>query len=164
MVKTEFIHFVCFACALFAVGCGASTTSETASTPSSSVESQHSESRVETYKEAVDELVSLDKTMREAFANNDEDAAHGPLHDVGHLLEVVAKLSEKEGLTGEQQQSLKDAVDKLFDLYGTVDATMHGQEGKPYGEVSAEIDEHLAVLTSLAGPADSKGSNDEQSE
>lgn len=119
----------------------------------------------ETYAEAVEQLVSIDKTIRDAFAADDADTAHGPLHDIGHLLEEVAALAAKEPMSEEQRADVQQAVDSLFDLYGAVDDTMHGREGKSYDEVSTEIDAALKTLQSAttASTAD-EGAIDESSE
>lgn len=143
---------------LFAIGCGTGT--DDAPPKAAGNQQAHHESHAETFKEAVDNLASLGKSISTAFANDDADAAHGPLHDVGHLLEDVTKLSAEEEFTDEQQASIKGAVDKLFESYGAVDAMMHGNEGSSYDEVSADIDTNLQLLSSLAD-ADSKGANDE---
>ena len=104
----------------------------------------------ESFGEAVEELAELRDTVRDAFAAEDLDTAHGPLHDVGHLLDEVSELAGKEELTEEQQTAVKSSVDKLFDLFGSVDKMMHGQEGSEYSEVSDDIDAAIATLSELA--------------
>ena len=114
----------------------------------------------ESYGEAVEELAELRDTVRDAFAEEDMDTAHGPLHDVGHILEEVSELAGKE-LTEEQQAAVKSSVDKLFDLFGSVDKMMHGQEGSEYSEVSDDID---AAIATLSGFASESAEHDEDGE
>ena len=122
------------------------------------------EDHPETYAEAIEQLTSIDQTIRKAFAAKDEEGAHGPLHDIGRLLEDVAALAAKAEMTDEQRTAVLGAVDKLFDLYGAVDETMHGREGKSYDEVSSEIDTALETLKSASTPAAEESSTDEPSE
>jgi len=118
-------------------------------------------SQPKTYEEAVEAIVSIDQTIRKAFAANDEDTAHGPLHTVGHVLEDITELAEKAEMTAEQRQSVKAAVEELFEEYGSVDATMHGGEGKTYDEASAQIDASLEVLKGVCNAGIQEGSTDE---
>ena len=112
----------------------------------------------ESLGEAVEELTELRNTVRDAFAAEDPDTAHGPLHDVGHILEEVSEMAEKEELSEEQLASVKSAVDKLFDSFGAVDKMMHGEEGSEYSEVSGDIDAAIATLTEIA----SESSHDDE--
>ncbi|MCA9074711.1 MAG: hypothetical protein KDA93_06745 [Planctomycetaceae bacterium] len=122
------------------------------------------ESRPETYQQAVEQLVSLDQTIRTAFAAKDDETAHDPLHEIGHLLEDVAALAPKTEMTEEQQTSVQQAVDKLFELYGAIDDTMHSREGKSYDEVSSEIETALKTLKSISTPAVEEAHADETTE
>lgn len=121
------------------------------------------EDHPETYAEAVDQLESIDKTIRDAFAADDADTAHGPLHDIGHLLEEVTELAQKETMSEEQRADVQQAVESLFDLYGAVDATMHGGEGKSYDEVKDDIDAALATLKSAVTAPSTDESSDAES-
>ena len=141
----------------FSVGCADSETP----VAGQKAETQQKDSGPKTLDEAVKQLVALDQTIRTAFAEGDADTAHGPLHEVGHLLENIATLAKSDAKESEQKP-IQDAVDKLFELYGTVDQTMHGKEGRTYDEVSAEIDDALKTLTNQA--ASEKGTKDEATE
>jgi len=122
------------------------------------------ESHPETYEEAVEQLLSMDQTIRKAFVADDEEAAHGPLHDIGHQLEDVAALAAKAEMTEEQRTAVQQAVDSLFELYGAVDDTMHGREGKSYDEVSSEIDTALETLKSVSAPTPDEASSEQANE
>ncbi|MFO0428386.1 MAG: hypothetical protein ACK526_17595 [Planctomyces sp.] len=99
---------------------------------------------------AVAELSKLRDTIKDGFAKNDIDAAHGPLHDVGHILELIPELAEKEKLPAESVTAIKAAVETLFTAFGDVDKGMHGQEGVKYSDVSAKVDEAVEVLKKAA--------------
>lgn len=101
---------------------------------------------------AVDQLVSLRNAIRDGFAKNDVDAAHGPLHDVGHLLEDLAKLAESHQPAVDVSAVKKDA-DELFDLFGKVDEKLHGDEGATYSEVAEKVDAAVERLRQLASGA-----------
>lgn len=102
-----------------------------------------------TLEDGIKELVTLRDTVRDAFAKNDTETAHGPLHDVGHLLEDITGLIEKGGLSDEAVASAKQNIETLFNSFGAVDKTMHGQEGSTYSEVSAKIDAAIQALQTL---------------
>jgi hypothetical protein len=107
-----------------------------------------------TLKEALTELTSLRDTMRDAFAKNDADAAHDPLHEVGHVLEAIPELAKKEQVSAENQAAIESAVNTLMDAFGAVDKTMHGQEGSLYSEESEKIDAAITALAAACGPAE----------
>lgn len=100
------------------------------------------------FAEAVEKLVSLHDQIRDGFAKDDVESAHGPLHDVGHLLEDLAKLAEKHTPALDVAAVKKDA-DELFDLYGKVDEKLHGDEGSTYGEVAEKVDAAVERLHEL---------------
>jgi phage shock protein A len=158
--QPSFLHLtgLTLAC-LFVVGGCSSGTVEKAVTHDGSHDSK--DAHPETYEEAVEALASIDETIKTAFAANDEDTAHGPLHEIGHVLEDITELAQKADLTDEQRQSVKTEVDKLFEEYGSVDAIMHGKEGKTYDEASSQIAASLKILKGLGSTAEQEGSTDE---
>ncbi len=105
----------------------------------------------ESVKDAVEELVALRNTIRDAFGKNDPDGAHDPLHEVGHILEAIPEQANKDNLGAEKVAAIKASCDVLMDAFGAVDKTMHGQEGSSYSEVSAKIDAAVAELQKAAG-------------
>jgi Spy/CpxP family protein refolding chaperone len=109
----------------------------------------------ETLAAALHELEETRDTVRDAFAKDDSEAAHGPLHDVGHLLGEVGELAEKAELSAEAKSTIKANVDTLMDSFGAVDKKMHsadGSEGSDYKDVAEKIDAAIAAMTTAAGP------------
>ena len=102
---------------------------------------------------ALTELTKLRDTIRDGFAKNDVDAAHDPLHEVGHVLEEIPELAEKEKLPAEAITIIKASVEELFDAFGAVDKGMHGGESVKYADVSGKIDAAVTAITSAAAPA-----------
>jgi hypothetical protein len=98
---------------------------------------------------AIAELEELTGTISQSMAKDDADAAHDPLHEVGDLLEALPELAKKEGLSKDDQKSVNGAVAKLMDAYGSVDAIMHGEEGKSWDDVKGDIDEATKTLTAF---------------
>ena len=107
----------------------------------------------ESLKDAITELTSMRDTIRDAFAKKDHDAAHNPLHEVGHVLEAIPELAKKEKVSAENQAAIEKAANSLMDAFGRVDKTMHGQEGSAYSEESATIDATLVTLSQACGIA-----------
>lgn len=104
----------------------------------------------ETLAEAITELTSMRDAIRDAFAKNDTETAHGPLHDVGHVLELIPGLAEKQGISGDALTTIRTSTEQLFEAFGAVDKTLHGEEGSTYSEESAKIDAALQALTAAA--------------
>jgi len=107
---------------------------------------EHEEHHFESYDEAVKELAAMRDKIRDAFAKEDVDTAHGPLHEVGHILEHLPELAEKAGHPKEVLDSVTEHSDKLFDLFDKVDRKLHGETGAAYDEVAADVDAALAKL------------------
>lgn len=107
---------------------------------------EHEEHHFETYDEAVKELGEMRDKIRDSFAKDDVDTAHGPLHEVGHILEQLPELAKKAGHPEEILASVKEDSEKLFDLFDKVDRKLHGETGAAYDEVSADVDAALAKL------------------
>lgn len=105
----------------------------------------------ETVGEAFHELTELYETVKAGFAADDKDAAHGPMHDVGHVLEELKELADESELTAEAKATVGEQVEVLMDAYGDVDNTMHGKEGSEYSEVSGKVDAAMAALKTALG-------------
>ena len=117
----------------------------------------------ETLGDAIHALTELRDTVRDAFANNDTETAHGPLHDVGHLLEEVSELGGEADLSEEAKATIETNVEALLDAFGAVDRKMHSgdeSEGSDYKDVSEKIDAAIAAITEAAGPAISEHSDE----
>ena len=144
------------------VGCGKSPTQaprHASATDTDEHDHEHEgESHDDTpksYGEAVAGLAALRDTIRDAFAAKDDDKAHEPLHEVGHLLEYLPELAEKHSPPIDSAAVKKDA-DELFDLFGKVDEKMHGAEGATYADVADKIDAGVDRLQKLLIAEDSQ--------
>lgn len=100
--------------------------------------------------DAVAELVRLRDEVRDGFAAGDVDRAHGPLHEVGYLLEDIEQLAASPSLDTGVRAEASMAVNDLFRDFGDVDAKLHGDTGKDYADVSEAIDRAVALLQQLA--------------
>ncbi|HEX4146580.1 MAG TPA: hypothetical protein VHY91_23970 [Pirellulales bacterium] len=100
----------------------------------------------ETYAEAVKELDSLRLAVRDAMASSNMDAADDAVHEIGHILEELPALAAKETRTADE--TIKPAIDKLFDCFDQIDEKLEGGAGKTYDEVAEHIDVAMATLRS----------------
>lgn len=107
---------------------------------------EHDHQHAETLAGAVKELEGICATIKSAFAKDDAEAAHEPMHEVGHVLEEMPDLIAKSTLDDAGKSEVKKAADSLFEAFNAVDASMHGSGGKKYSEVSETIDAALKVL------------------
>ena len=102
----------------------------------------------QSYGEAVTKLVALRDKMRDAFAAKNDEEAHEPLHEVGHLLESLPRLADKQ-TPAIDAESIKQTTDELFDLFSKVDEKMHGAEGAAYSDVASQVDAGVERLQNL---------------
>ena len=102
-----------------------------------------------TLAEAIAAIVKLRDTVRDGFAKNDTAHADEALHEVGHLFEQLPPLALKAGLSAEDAATFKQSTDELFDLFGKIDAKVHGKEGLTYTEASAKIDAAVERLQKI---------------
>ena len=111
-------------------------------------ESEHV--HAETLPDAVKELEGVCATVKAAFAKDDSEAAHDPMHDVLHLLDEIPGLVAKSTLDDATKAEIKTAADSLFKSFDEVDKGMHGSGGKKYSEVAEAIDASLKVIVDKA--------------
>ena len=104
----------------------------------------------ETLADAVKELEGICATIKAAFAKDDAEAAHDPLHDVGHVLEEIPDLVAKSALDEAGKAEALAAKKSLYESFEAVDQGMHGSGGKKYSEVAEAIDAALKILVDKA--------------
>lgn len=100
--------------------------------------------------DAAKEIVSLQKAIAEAFAANDPDKAHDPLHEIGHIIVVLEDAGKKASLPEAEQAELKATKDALMDAFSKVDGAMHGDGETKYSDVAEQVDKSIATLKKLA--------------
>ena len=116
-----------------------------------------------TFREATEQLVEMKIQIRDGFAAGNVDAAHGPLHEVGHVLENLATLAKSADLSEEQLANVEQAKEKLFDAFGEIDKTLHGSEGSTYEEEAETIKASMKVIVEAAGVTDDSDANQDSS-
>lgn len=149
-IKSATLCAMCGFAALLAIGCQEEPDSGIPAVMKGE-EAHAGHAHAETLVEAVEEMVGMRNVIRDGFAKDDADAAHGPLHEVGHVLGEVEELAEKEELEVAQLNSVRDAVEELKEAFGSVDKMMHGGEGSEYSEVADKVDAAIAVLVKVSG-------------
>ncbi len=141
--RATFLKLSMLTIALTTLGCEPAAKPEADQAASAS---DHGHDHPETLADAVKELQSTCATIKAAYEKDDAEAAHEPMHEVGHLLEQFPDLIAKSDLDEAGKEEAKKAAESLFESYNAVDAGMHGQEGKKYADVSEAIDASLQVL------------------
>lgn len=104
-----------------------------------------------TVAEAVEQVCVQYRQIRDGFENQDEDAAHDPLHEVGYALQDAEAAAKREIRDEAKLTALTKLTGSLFEDFGAVDRTMHGREGSSWAEVSERIAKSINELRSLAG-------------
>jgi len=100
--------------------------------------------------DAAKEIVTLQKAIADAFAANDPDKAHDPLHEIGHIIGVLEDAGKKASLSEADAAELKAAKDGLMDAFSKVDGAMHGEGETKYSDVAEKVDQSIASLKKLA--------------
>lgn len=113
----------------------------------------------QSFSEAAEQLVVMKNKIRDGFATGDLDSAHGPLHEVGHLLENLSTLAQQADLPAEQLEAVKQANETLFGAFDNIDKTFHGGEGSTYDEEAEAIQAAMKVIVEAAGVTDDSASD-----
>ena len=100
------------------------------------------------FEEGVAQLKAIQIQVNQAMENDDPDAAHDPLHDVGHLLNRLPELAADTDLEESDWNEVKADVDRLFEAFGDVDSAFHADGDKlaAYESSKSAIDEGVAGL------------------
>lgn len=109
----------------------------------------HSGAELHTLAEGIAALEQNYQQIKDAFAKNDAEKAHDPMHRVGNVLDALPELGKTAGLTADDATKLQQAVDKLMEAYGSVDEAMHEEKAPDYAAVAEQIDQQMAVLRAL---------------
>ena len=103
-------------------------------------------------KETLAKVDKLAVKISEGMEDGETEKAHGPIHDIGHILERVPKMIDASSLGDDDKKTLKQSVDVLIESFGAVDAKMHGKEdGAEFSDVKDKIDEALESIRKISG-------------
>ena len=161
MLKTTISIGLCLSLVLFGVGCRearpvpSATSDQKPATADAQADEhaghEHSAALPQDLASGIAVLHEHYQAIKEAFEKGDTEKAHEPLHDVGGVLEVLPKLAEAAGLAAADAEKLNQAVDKMFEAYGSIDEALHAGKPADYKAVAGPLDENMAVVTSIAG-------------
>lgn len=99
--------------------------------------------------EAVEKLAGMKTRIAAGFAADDVDSIHDELHDIGTVLEQTEELVDASDMDADQKKQAAQAVESLFEAFGSVDAKLHGETGSDYSEVASKIDEAVSALEGM---------------
>lgn len=113
---------------------------------------------------AITQLRGMWADISTAMDNNEPDAAHDSLHEVGHVLESMPDLAAETDLPESEWNEVKTEVEKLFEEFGNIDSAFHKQDGDKVGayeSAKTAIDEGIAALEAKLQSLAEELSNDE---
>lgn len=113
----------------------------------------HSGKTPDTLSSAVSEIKELRDKVVTAMESDDHEAAHEPLHEIGHVLDVVEKRVEDLDVPAETKAKLSEAVDTLIKAFMGIDDTFHEKEGVAIDDVRSDIDSAIATLEAQVDPS-----------
>ncbi len=113
-------------------------------------DADHATDHPETYAEAVALVAKLQLQIKEALATGDIKVADVPLHEIGHVLEAIPLLADKQSLSEADEEAVKKAVDTLFDAFGQIDEKVHGDGEPSYTPYAEKIESAIGTLQSFA--------------
>ena len=103
----------------------------------------------ENFDDAFGQLSEIVDTISAGLEKGNIDEAHGPLHDIGALLEGVSESAKKSSMPDAAKQAIAKSIDQLFDDFGAIDHKLHNSEkGKDYADVADSI---KAAMKDLKG-------------
>jgi hypothetical protein len=100
----------------------------------------------ESYAAAIVELEELRAAVEKASAEDDLAKADSQVHEIGHLLEDIGKLADKESVSDDAKTKINAAVEELMDAFEQIDAKIHGGDGKTYADVAEKVNASMTVL------------------
>ena len=103
----------------------------------------------ENFDDAFGQLSEIVDTISAGLEKGNIDEAHGPLHDIGALLEGVSESAKKSSMPDAAKKAIAKSIDQLFDDFGAIDHKLHNSEkGKDYADVADSI---KAAMKDLKG-------------
>ncbi len=145
---------------LVTLGCSSSSMESTNAPPVAADDLEHihddhdGHGHPENYADAVTALESISDEIRESLAKGDMDAADGPVHEIGHVLEDIGPFAKEAGLSEADQTTVDEAVGKLLDAFGVVDKKIHAAETASYDDIADVVSESLGTLKKFSGSAE----------
>ncbi|MHB8864810.1 MAG: hypothetical protein ACYC6N_20575 [Pirellulaceae bacterium] len=109
----------------------------------------HAQQEFHTFTEGVTALREHYEEIKAAFTQGDAAKAHEPLHHVGSVLEALPELGKTAGLSASDLEKLNQAVQDMFEAYGTIDDALHQNKEADYQAVAEQLDQSMTVIRSL---------------
>ncbi len=143
-----------------ASGCGSPTPPAPASKPAAPEAAAHSDDHGHdhgdhgdhvhpaTLAEGVEQLQKALATITTSLATGANDAADDAVHEVGHLLEDLEQLVDKQEWTAEVKETGRKALAELTECFDKLDQALHAAEGE--GESALNV---LGSVTERIGKA-----------
>lgn len=103
----------------------------------------------ETLADGFKELSESYSVIKKAFEDSKPDDAHGPLHDIAHLLEDVKGLIGKSELDDDTKAKISANVEKLYDGFTKIDEFFHGGPAVDFAEVDKTLAPAMQELQGL---------------
>ena len=147
-------------------GCAPAAKPPAAAKPAAGHDHDHDDhAHPETLAAGVAELEKVIKDVADKLGSGAKDAADDAVHAVGHLLEDLEGLLEKQTLTADLREAGKKALAELTDCFAKLDTALHAAEGEgePPATVHAGVAERIgAAVTALKTMVAGAGSTTEE--
>jgi hypothetical protein len=108
-----------------------------------------------TLAEGLEQLQKAMATITTSLATGAKDAADEAVHEVGHILEDLEQLVEKQEWTAEVKETGRRALAELTECFDKLDQSLHAAEGEGesalnvLGSVTERIGKAIVSLGSL---------------
>jgi len=106
----------------------------------------HHHALPKTFAAALTEIETHRDAIQDAYAKESPEEAHGAMHAVAAVLEILPKLANKTELAEADREAVRQAADDLFDLFGQLDQGMHGGEKFDYADLADAIEKNYGIL------------------
>ena len=99
----------------------------------------------------VDAISQHSEAIAAAFSSGKQDDAHGPLHEIGHLIQKLPDAAAQSDLPESDWTEVKQAADQLMTAFGKVDSLFHGsQDGVIFDQIESDVTTAMEVLRAKA--------------
>lgn len=113
----------------------------------------HDHKHIETLPAFMTELTETYAKIKTAMEKGDTEAAHGPLHTVGDLLDLergdIVGLLKKSSLDDDAKGKVTAALTKVFDEFGKLDNQFHGGPKVEWADLDKNIAPAVEELKGL---------------
>jgi len=136
-------------CGCLCIGCQPANDREAAASAGHHHEHEEGQ-RPESYEQAVQKIETWAEEIASAFSRNAPKESDAALHELGEVLQQLPEIAGDSSLNKVDWQAVKEAGERLFEIYGRLDGTIHAPGDQQQEPAQAFSQEQSAIESALA--------------